>query len=500
MIYGLGLGCYLLILLVIGYLVKDKIQTVEDFLVAGRKLNLFFNSATLTSCFIGGATILGVSGAAFSIGIWNEDASWGIIPALGGATLCLVLAGMFYMRLLWKMKFVSLGDFFYTRYGRTAGIISTTLISLAFVFWIAVQVVVFSKIVNPILGWPMGVAILVAITVICAYTMLGGLWAVCMTDIVQVSIIVLGVFILMPVAINHIGGWVEFTSTVPADMTRIFPKSLSVNTWLIWIAAWMMVGLGSIASPDLMQRAFAAKSAKTAKNSALVAALILFIVGVVVTILGLIGYVLVQKGIIDASLLNNDPELILPVMFKEILPIPLVVLFLGAGLAAVMSAADSALLALAGMLVKNLYKDVFRPDASNRSMVKVSRILVLIIGVVAALIAAFFPFALLLAVFGFDLILACLFIPLTLGLYWNKANEYGALAGMIIGFLYRFIMAGLINGFTLDGLLVPPNWYIFTLSSPVVCLITMVIVSLATQKASNPLPLRSSDGKLLEPL
>ena len=171
----------------------------------------------------------------------------------------------------------------------------------------------------------------------------------------------------------------------------------------------------------------------------------------------------------------------------ELLPVPLVVLFLGASLAAVMSAADSAMLALAGMFTKNIYKDILHPSASDKNMVLVTRICVGAVGILAGIIAVSFPYAFNLSVFAFDLLLASLFVPLTLGLFWKKANGYGAMAGMITGFAVRIIGGGMQQGFTLAGILSPlDTWYLFTLFSPLASLAAMVPVCLLTQKIDEP--------------
>ena len=191
-IYGGGLAFYLGLMVLIGYLVKDRIKTSEDYLVGGRSFGLFYNSGTLAACFLGGGILIGASGKIFSVGIWDNALSGGALILIGGFLMCLFVAGTFYMPKLWRMKFISLGDLFYVRYGRRTGLLSSVLISVNFLFWVAVQILVFGKIVNAILGWDLQMSILLAMSVICAYTMLGGLFAVCFTDIIQVTVTILG--------------------------------------------------------------------------------------------------------------------------------------------------------------------------------------------------------------------------------------------------------------------------------------------------------------------
>lgn len=495
-IYGGGLAFYLGLMVLIGYLVKDRIKTSEDYLVGGRSFGLFYNSGTLAACFLGGGILIGASGKIFSVGIWDNALSGGALILIGGFLMCLFVAGTFYMPKLWRMKFISLGDLFYVRYGRRTGLLSSVLISVNFLFWVAVQILVFGKIVNAILGWDLQMSILLAMSVICAYTMLGGLFAVCFTDIIQVTVTILGVIVMVPYCISAVGGWDVFSASYNADLLQIVPQTMEVDPWLAWFAAFAAVGLGGIVSPDLMQRAFSAKTPNIARKSAYVAFTILFCFSVLIAVLSLAGHILVDNGILTdphlvgdaAAGIAGDPELILPIMSKAILPLPLVVLFLGAGLSAVMSAAATALLALSGMISMNIYRDVINPDASHATQVRVTRILVLVLGIVATVIALTYPNAAELSAFGFDLILASLFGAMTLGLFWKKTNAAGAAAGMIAGILFRVIGAAIDSGeISLAAMAYPAHWYYFTLLSPLVSIVTTVIVSLATQKASVPI-------------
>ena len=488
LIYGGGLAFYLGLMVLIGYLVKDRIKTSEDYLVGGRSFGLFYNSGTLAACFLGGGILIGASGKIFSVGIWDNNLSGGALILIGGFLMCLFMAGTFYMPKLWRMKFISLGDLFYVRFGRRTGLLSSVLISVNFLFWVAVQILVFGKIVNAILGWDLEMSILLAMAVICAYTMLGGLFAVCFTDIIQVTVTILGVIVMVPYCISAVGGWDMFTASYNANLLQLAPQTMEIDPWLAWFAAFAAVGLGGIVSPDLMQRAFSAKTPNIARTSAYVAFTILLCFAVLITVLSLAGHILVDKGILVDPHLAADPELILPVMSKAILPLPLVVLFLGAGLSAVMSAAATALLALSGMISMNIYRDVINPNASHATQVRVTRILVLALGIVATVIALTYPNAAELSAFGFDLILASLFGAMTLGLFWKKTNAIGAAAGMIAGILFRVIGAAIDSGeISLVAMAYPAHWYYFTLLSPLVSIVTTVVVSLATQKASAPI-------------
>lgn len=485
----IGICIYFMCIIFVGYLMRSKNKGAEDFLVGGRSFGLLFNSGTLAACWLGGVLIIGVPGTLYAFGYWDSEAGWGAVVSLGSA-LCLVIAGFFYMKRLWQLKLLSLGDFYYKRFGKTAGGLATILMCFTFTLWIAVQIIAFAKVGASLIGFSLSMWIIISMAVICTYTILGGLWAVCLTDIIQVSIVTISMLILTPVAVSMVGGWDAFVAAFPTQKLDIFPAEKNFDGFAPWLAAWLIVGFGSIASPDLMQRAFSAKSGKIAKYSAFCAAGIFMLVLVIITILTFATVQMMELGAVDSSFLEDDPELLIPMVFQQLMPAPLVIIFLGAVLAAVMSAAATANIALAGVISKNLIKDMFVPDMSSYTLMQVTRFVVLCVGIIAVYFAIELPSAYLLASMGFDLILSCLFVPLTLGLYWKKANGYGAVAGMIGGALFRIVGAGLVNGFNMEGIGSPTDtWYYFTLGGPVASLICMVVISLLSQKASAPIEL-----------
>lgn len=481
----MGVGLYFMGMLLVGYVVKSKIKSAEAYLVAGRQFSLLMNAPALTACFLGGSLVLSLPGLVYGMGVWNDATMWGGAVSLGGV-ICLLISGFFYMPKLWRLKLLSLGDFFYLRFGKTTGFVVTLITVLTFIFWVAVQVLVFAKICTVFLGWPLTVAALVGITVITIYTTMGGLWAVMATDAIQVALVSIGVLVLFPVVLGLVGGWDTFVTSIPADRTQVFPlPGASGEMWLAWLACWAIIGIGGIVSPDLMQRAFAAKTPAVARNSALVAAFIKIFLSLVMIGVAFCGYILVQNGTVPEASLKGDMELIIPVLVNDFLALPLKIIFIGACLSAVMGAASSALLAMAGMMSKNIVKDFIKPDINDKQLLLASRICVIVFAIMSFIAALKLKYVFLLLAFGFDLIMSSLLACMTLGMFWKKTNKYGAIAGIISGFLVRVIPAGLANGFSLVGICSSaPGWYIYTLIGPLVAFAVTIIVSLLTQKIS----------------
>lgn len=495
--YGIWIALFSIVMLGIGVYASRKIKNTTDFMVAGRGLPFWLATPVLFATWLGGGMILGGSGAAFDYGFWSADidgAVWGAIPDPYGAGLCLILAGLFYMPILRRMGGLTLSDFFNSRFSNTTAMIVSIFIIISFIFWTAVQVIAFGKIFESMIGVDYFVGILISLVVMVTFTVLGGLWAVSYTDFWQTFIIVAGVVILLPFSINAAGGWDNVVASAPAEYFNFFPTEFRLSAYLPWIGAWMIIGLGSIATPDLAQRAMASKDAKTAKWSAVTAGLLYWVIGTIPVILGIIGFAVISNGMLPADAIAGDPELIIPAMVKAYMPTTIGVIFTLGMIAGIMSAADAALLSVSSIFAKNIYKDYLKPESSDRTVLKVTRISIVVVTIIALFIGVVYPNVFLLMLFSFDIILASLFVPLTLGIWWKKANTTGALAGMISGALFRIVAPIIVEwGYFLEDPFItityPSTWYYYTVFAPVVSLVVMVVVSLATQKSSPPKPL-----------
>lgn len=478
----IGVTIYFACMIAIGFMVRSKVKTAEGYLVAGRSFGFLQNSMALTACFLGGSLVLAVPGLTLKFGIWNDEAMWGATAVLGGI-FCLLIAGLFYMPQLWRLKLLSLGDYFYLRFGRGTGLLVSLVTACTFIFYVSVQILVFAKVCNAFLGWSVTTSAFVGIGVVTAYTVLGGLWAIMATDMVQVFLVSIGIVILVPVAISLTGGWEAFTTEMDSSKLQMIPEVSEGKVWLAWLASLALIGIGSVVSPDLMQRAFAAKTPGVARNSAFFALVVKTFLSILMVVLALAGGILLTNGTLSPDLLGGDSELIVPVMVNNLLPTPLVIVFMGACLSAVMGAASSALLGMAGMISKNVWKDFIKPDTTDRQLVLVSRVCVISFALIALYLSLKLQYVYLLMAFGFDLIMSSLFACMTLGLYWKKANRYGAIAGILAGLMVRVVGSGIENGFSLEGICSSaPSWYIYTLAAPIVSFIVMWAVSLATQK------------------
>ncbi|MDC7233760.1 MAG: sodium:solute symporter family protein [Spirochaetales bacterium] len=484
--YLLGIGIYIVLLVGVSIYASKKVKTGEDFDVAGRSLPYWLLSFTFAGLWFGGGTVIGTTGVAFDYGFWSTEAAWGVIPDPYGAGLCLILAGLFYFTTLRKLGGVTLADFFEARFGKKAALLSTLVMIFGWTFFVAAQIVVFGKIFNSILGWSFNLSIWIGVVLIVLYTIAGGLWSVALTDMVQMIIVLIGIIIAVPIGLNAVGGIQEVKAVLPPEMLSFTPSFhpdfSTAGRWIPWISGWMIIALGSIASPDITQVAQAGLTDKDVKRASVTAGFIYWFFGSLIVLLGLIGAALVAQGTLTLEMLGGDSELIMPVMIQELFPLPLAIIFVSAILAAVMSSADGALLALSTLFSRNILPFFRKASADEKKELLICRLVVVVFAVLTTVIGIAYPNAFLLMNFGFDSLLAGLFVPLTLGIYWKRTSVKGFFAGVISGILVRVVLSGFLEGWTLETVMYPEKWYLYTMIAPLVNLLFTVSVSLLEKK------------------
>ena len=466
-----GVGVYLVGMLIIGMWASKRSDTTENFIVAGRNMPLWIGSATLAATWFGGGTILGAAGAAF------EDGLLGVIPDPFGAALVFFLVGFFFVRMFRRLRLYTVIDFFENRYGKTAATIAAMGLIISNIGWTAGLLVAFGLVFQSLTGIPMEIGILAGAVVVFVYTVAGGLWAVALTDLVQIILVAIGLIMLLVVVLIDVGGWGAIAPRLPEGTFRIIPAVNTWEAWLNYLRAWLIFGLADMMAQTLLQRAFAARSEQVAQNSFYLAGTSYFVLGMVPAMLGIIAGA-TMPGIAQT-------EAVIPELALAHLHPVAIAIFVGALIAAVMSSADSALLAAASIFSMNILP-LFKRDADDRARLMATRIAVPVFGALAVYVGLEVQAVYDLIQDANSVILAAVIAPFILGIWWKKANRTGALVAMAVGFLTW-----------LGTMLFAPN-LAGDMLGLIACLLTMLVVTALTQKSNPPEPLRNSDGEEVE--
>ncbi len=482
---------YLIGLLAVGYIVSRRIKSSDDYLAGGRNMPLWLVTATLFATWWCGGTVLGGSGAAYHGGFHA------VIYDPYGAGLTLVLAGLFLMKIVHDAKVNTLAQFFSCRYGEWAARYSGVVMVPTYALWSAVQMVAMGKIFEVVLGWDYTVSILVGAAIILIYTVMGGIMAVAWTDVFQIGLVLVGLIIIFPLAINLAGGWSAIVEATPATHFDFFPaRGAGFSYWLWWWGALLGVGLGTLAGPDLYQRAIVAKTGKIASIASVTSGVGYWVLGLIPVYLGFAGIALVSQGILDAGVIAADSEKIILLISKIVLhPIPAGI-FIASMMGAVMSSGDSAVFATAAVMSNDIVKPAYEKYTSKKmtdmGLVFATRICVLAFTVISLIIGLSWPVMYDLLIIGFQLLFHILFFPLILGVYWKHANSTGAVWGMCTGLVIALVWL------FASGTFYPEPEWLWTLGPGTFAGIVMVVVSLATAKKNPPQPLRATDGTILK--
>ena len=178
-----GVAVYVALMIVIGVYASKKAHSIADFAVAGRSLPLWLCTTTIIATWFGGGTMIGGAGAAY------DDGMYGVIADPFGGALCLFLVGMFFVRLFRRLKFFSFIEFVEQRFGFSAGVITSVISLASSVMWVAGMLVAFGVIFETLTGIPLHIGIVGGALIVVVYTSIGGMFAVALTDFVQMTII-----------------------------------------------------------------------------------------------------------------------------------------------------------------------------------------------------------------------------------------------------------------------------------------------------------------------
>lgn len=257
-----------------------------------------------------------------------------------------------------------------------------------------------------------------------------------MTDLFQAIILIAGLLILYPVLVRDIGGFQYARSKIPDEFFRFYPSGSSPLTWLNYLQAWIIVGLGSLPAQDLFQRTMAAKNGTVSRWASIIAGLLYVTIGLFPVFLGILGRVALPE--------SSGDKILIELAFKYLSP-PMIALMVGALLSAIMSSADSAILAPSSIIGHNIVRSI-RPDASEALQLKWCRWSVILLSIISLMLALYFQNIYRLCQESWGVLLVGVVAPLVAGVYWKKANRKGAVAGAFSGIISWILFKMFIPG------------------------------------------------------
>ncbi len=255
MLLGL-VGLYLFVSIAIGLVAARQVHSASDYITAGRNLPMPVVLAMVFATWFGAETVLGISAT------FLEKGFRGLISDPLGASICLVLFGLVFALPLYRMKLITLGDFFRIRYNRQTELVISICIMVSYLGWVSAQItalgLVFNVLSQDLIS--MNVGMVIGAAVVLLYTLFGGMWSVAATTFIQMIVIVVGLLIVASMAGDMAGGVPAVIAKASAEGKFDWLPSLDALDLLGWVAALLTMALGSIPQQDVFQRVNSSKN------------------------------------------------------------------------------------------------------------------------------------------------------------------------------------------------------------------------------------------------
>lgn len=426
----IALGIYVAILFGVSIAASRKVKTETDYLVAGRSLPLTLAWGTLMATWFGAATMFAAAESS------RDEGLRGVVLDPFACAGTLIFAGLFFARPLWRMQLFTIADFYRQKFGPRAEILGSSIQVPAYFAWIALQYTALSGIMATYFDIPREQGIYIAAGLTMAYTMIGGMWSVTLTDSLQILIALVGLVVLAAAVFKQpelgdgsvtagIGTLIEKLNESHPDHLRFFPDASPVLI-MAWIGTWATGLFGCIPGQDLQQRVFASKDENIAVKACILA-------GVLYLAFGLIPVTLGMASLVTHPEFDGDPVAFLAGSYLS--PLWLVI-FIVAIVSMVVSTATSAVLAPATLLGHNL---LARLKIFGEKKLLRDRLCVFIVTCGGIALAMMGEKMMALLDIALSISLVALFVPVAFGIYGKPRSEWSALLSMGLGFIAWFV-------------------------------------------------------------
>jgi SSS family solute:Na+ symporter len=404
---------YMAGILAAGFWARRKATTQDQFLVAGRSVGPWLYSGTLAAIVLGGASTVGGVKLGYQYGI---SGMW-FVFMLGLGII--VLSAVFVERIL-GLKLYTVPELLERRYSPSARVVGG-VVMVAYDLMVSVTATIaVGSVMEVIVGIPRTPAIFISSGVMVAYSVLGGMWSLTLTDIIQFVIKTVGIFfILLPGAILHAGGLSAMHARLPGE----FFSLTHIGTGKI-LSFFVLYFFGIIIGQDVWQRVFTARSVKVARNGGIGVGFYCLCYALAGALIGTAGRVFLPP--------LADADAAFAEIVNTVLPLGLRGLVLAAALAAIMSTASACLLAASTVLLEDVYLRL-RGGSVNAGSIAQSRAITLALGIVMTVVSCAMHDVIAALTVAYDFLVGGLLVPVIGAMMWRRGTTAGALASISVG-------------------------------------------------------------------
>jgi solute:Na+ symporter, SSS family len=455
---------FLVTMFIVGSIFYKWVGSSDDFYLAGRNLTPFVLAAVLAATNINLYSFIGQSGIAYKDGIPIIWQTW-------TGNMAMVFSGLFIIPIYRRLRIRTIPEFLEMRYNRGVRTLVAIIWVVRLSFYLGVilyTAITAAQIITGVQSFT-GLALILSVVVI-IYTMLGGMWSVTFTDVIQFVLMLGGALILLPLAMSYVGWWPGLVAKLPQGSLTLVQET-GKYSWKFILAIFLLGIEWASIDQGLLQRAFGAENTRTVAKGLVLAAIITTPFALLWNLPGL------AARIIFPHLAN--PDTAVPLLLAHLIPHVILGIIVVGLFASQLSATSGNLNGIATVFASDIYENVLNRKATQKDVILVARIITIVAGIGMILFAYWVPI-LGGAVNAYLTIIAIMDMPLFVitvvyGLLWKRANWQGAISGYLSG-----AVAGVICQyfFKLD-------FNSTTYISAGIALLITPIVSLMTRKSSN---------------
>ena len=412
------IAIYMATMLGVGFFFLRRQRSVDEYFVGDRKMGAGHIGFSVVATDVGGGFSIGLGGLGFTMGL---SGSWLLFSGLLGAWLAAVILIPRVKQIGDRYGLLTYPGFLEKRFDSKVRLVAAIVSGIGYAGFVGAQVLAGAKLGSAVFDVSILTAVIVMAGIAIIYTSFGGIQAVIFTDSIQWVILLGGLlFFALPFSYSQIGGWQVITESLPASHFSL--TNITFGTFLTWMFTIVPIWFVGM---TLYQRIYATRDVKTAKRAWYLAGLLEWpVMAFLGVMLGMFGRVMFPDA---------ESEMALPMLIKNVLPIGLIGLVSAAYFSAIMSTADSCLLASVGNLVNDIYQKYINPGASDNRVLHISRITTIVIGASSIIIAMAVPKVLDSILLAYSFMVSGLFVPTLAGLLWKRVSSIAAFLSMLGG-------------------------------------------------------------------